>query len=456
MKIEGLNVLVVGLGKTGLATAKRLSRLGAAVTVTDLRPLEELKAQAGALGDKVKLSAGGYDDVIGVTFDLVIPSPGVSWQDGLLQEFRGRGVEVISEIELAYRLGSSRWIAVTGTNGKTTTTTMIGSMLRQAGIPCVVCGNIGNPAIGEDGLFDRNTTVVAEISSFQLEGVVDFSPAIAAILNITPDHLDRHGSMENYASIKSMVFVKQKPGDACVLNMDEPLTAGLSAALPSKALGFSTKKSVANGAFSESGSIFISEKGKRAPVGQVDELKVEGLANLENALAACAVSHAAGADAAAIGRALAAFEGVPHRMEPVAEVGSVRYINDSKGTNVSATLKALGGIGSPVTVILGGRDKNSDFSPLAAVIREKNCRVILIGEAAGKIAAALGDYGAVKKAADMDEAVRLAESVSRPGDTVLLSPACASFDMFKNFEERGESFRRAVASLKPGMGAINA
>lgn len=456
METVGLKVLVVGLGKTGLATANRLSRIGAAVTVTDLRPIAELEQQAAGLDPKVKIAAEGYDEVFGVTFDLIVPSPGVSWDSELLQNFRNEGIEVISEIELAYRLSSSRWIAVTGTNGKTTTTSMVGDMLREAGMRCVVCGNIGNPAIGEDAIFDKETAVVAEVSSFQLEAADRFAPSVAAILNITPDHLDRHGSMENYASIKSLIFLKQKPSDVCVLNADDPLTAGLAPAVRSKVFVFSSTKSVDDGAFAEGGMIFIAEKGARTPVGPVKELKVEGQANLENALAACAISHAAGADAASIGRALFAFKGIPHRMELVAETGSVRYINDSKGTNVSATMKALGGIDTDVTLLLGGRDKDGDFKPLADAVRKKGARVILIGEAADKIASSLGDYAKVSRAADMDEAVRLAASASKPGDTVLLSPACASFDMYKNFEERGESFRRAVSGLKPGMGAVNA
>ncbi|MFQ5431046.1 MAG: UDP-N-acetylmuramoyl-L-alanine--D-glutamate ligase [Nitrospinota bacterium] len=456
MKTVGLKVLVVGLGKTGFAAADRLSELGADVTVTDKRNAEELGTQIALLDKKVITAVGGYDDIIGVMFDIVVPSPGVDWDSGLLQNFRNRGIKVISEIELAFRLAPSRWVAVTGTNGKTTTTSMVGDILKKAGIDCTVCGNIGNPAIGEDSIFDKDATVVAEVSSFQLEAVESFAPAVAAILNITPDHLDRHRSMENYTSIKSLIFLKQKTSDVCVLNMDDPVTASLAPAARSKVVGFSSKKSVDEGAFAEEGRIYITEKGERTLIGPVEDLKVEGQANIENALAACAISRAAGADAESIKRGLFEFKGMPHRMEPVAVIGSVRYINDSKGTNVSATVKAVTGIDKGVVLIVGGRDKDGDFAPLAEAIRNKRAKVILIGEAADKIASALGDYADVFRAADMADAVRKGASVSKPGDTVLLSPACASFDMYKNFEERGEIFSRAVAALNPGMGAVNA
>lgn len=456
MKTVGMKALVVGLGKTGLAAANRLCELGAEVTVTDKRNAQELSAQIALLDKKVRTAVGGYDDAIGVMFDIVVPSPGVDWDSTLLQNFRNRGVEVISEIELAFRLADSRWVAVTGTNGKTTTTSMVGDILKKAGIKSTVCGNIGNPAIGEDSIFDKKTTVVAEVSSFQLEAVESFAPAVAAILNITPDHLDRHKSMENYASIKSLIFLKQKTSDVCVLNMDDPLTAGLAPAVRSKVVGFSSTKSVDDGAFADEGQIFITEKGERTLIGPLKDLKVEGQANIENALAACAISRAAGADAESIKRSLFEFKGIPHRMELIAVADSVRYINDSKGTNVSATLKALSGLEKGITLILGGRDKGGDFAPLAKAIREKNAKAILIGEAADKIASALGDYADVFRAVDMDEAVRKGASLSGPGDTVLLSPACASFDMYKNFEERGELFRRAVKGLKSGLGALNA
>ncbi len=456
MKTEGLKILVVGLGKTGLAAANRLCELGAEVTVTDKRDAQELSAQIALLDKKAGIAVGGYDDVIGVTFDIVVPSPGVDWNSGLLQNFRNRGVKVISEIELAFRLAPSRWVAVTGTNGKTTTTSMVGDILKKAGIKCTVCGNIGNPAIGENIIFDKDATVVAEVSSFQLEAVDRFAPSVAAILNITPDHLDRHGSMENYASIKSLIFLKQKTSDVCVLNMDDPVTAGLAPAARSRVVGFSSAKSVDEGAFAEEGLMYIAEKGERTLIGPVKELKVEGRANIENALAACAISRAAGADAESIRRGLFEFEGIPHRMELISIKDSVRYINDSKGTNVSATVKAIAGVEAGVVLILGGRDKEGDFSPLADAVRKKRAKVVLIGEAADKIASALGDYADVFRAVDMAEAVRKGTSVSKPGDTVLLSPACASFDMYENFEERGEMFRRAVAALNRGMGAVNA
>ncbi|GMT43000.1 MAG: UDP-N-acetylmuramoylalanine--D-glutamate ligase [bacterium] len=452
-----MNVLVVGLGRTGLAAANRLSGLGADVTVTDTASEDNLKPQIASLsGDVKKIALGGYGRVLEVMFDLVVASPGVWWDDELLENFRKKGIEVVSEIELAYRLAPRKWIGITGTNGKTTTTSLVGAMLREAGIPSAVCGNIGNPAIGEDAAFKEETIVMAEISSFQLEGVTNFAPWISAILNIAPDHLDRHVSMENYASIKSLIFARQKPSDVCVLNMDDPITAGIGNGVCCRVAGFSSKRPLDDGAFLDSGSIVISKGGSRVEIGDAGRMKIKGLANIENALAACAIADAAGAGPEQIARALFGFSAIPNRMEPVAELNGVTYINDSKGTNVSATLKALDGLDSPVILIMGGRDKDGDFAKLADVIMRNGIPVYLIGEAAPKIAAALKGHKKVYMEKNLDKAVRTAAAEAEPGHTVLFSPACASFDMFKNYEERGERFRQAVAAMKPGKGAVNA
>lgn len=449
-----IKLLVVGLGKTGLAVANRLAQLGAEVTVTDELGKEEL--QIALLNKNVQVEAGGYGKVVGVTFDLVVASPGVPFNSALLENFRGKGVEVISEIELAFRLARGSWIGITGTNGKTTAASLVGAMLGEAKIPAVLCGNIGNPAIGEDAIFEKDKIVLAEISSFQLESVSSFAPRISAILNLAPDHLDRHLSMENYASIKSLIFARQKPTDFCVLNADDPLTAGLCDGVPSRVIWFSAQKPLDEGAFIHSGQIVVAIGGKKSVIGEVKKLRVEGLANLENALAGCAIATVAGADCGSIRRALYEFRALPHRMEPVAEVGSVRYINDSKATNVSATIKALEGLDGKVILILGGRDKNGDFAPLATAVRQKNVCVILIGEAAPEIATAFAGYKKISRAQSLEDAVRTASDMAGQNSTVLLSPACASFDMFKNYEERGESFRRATLALESGKGVLNA
>ncbi len=456
--LKGKKVLVVGLGRTGIAAAKRLHEAGAEAAITDARPESELSEAVNALPSSVKTFLGGHTEAMNQSFDLVVTSPGVPWKSVILEHFRNAGTETISEIELAYRLSRAGWIAVTGTNGKTTTTSMIGAMLNEAGIKNTVCGNIGNPAIGEDAIFDGDATIVAEISSFQLEGVSEFRPRIAALLNIAPDHLDRHGTMEEYTNLKLRVFARQSKDDIAVINIDADAVAGLSGKIASRIFGFSVHGKPGNGAFVEDGTIKVSGERGCVALGNAGDLKILGLPNLENALAACAVAHCAGAGAGAISTALFVFEGIEHRMEAVAVKGGVRYINDSKATNVSAALKALEGIEGRVALILGGRDKGGDFAPLAELVRDKRAAVVLIGEASSKIAKAFEGYSDVEHAATMEEAVERAAAAasSKDGGTVLLSPACASFDMFKNFEERGEVFRKAVLKFNSNSEAMNA
>ena len=447
MDVKGKKILVVGIGRTGVPAANRLAALGAAVFITDSGSQEKLREELKKLACGVEVETGGHALVMKEKFDLVVTSPGVPWENPLLAAKRGEGTEVISEIELAFRLVPRAWVAITGTNGKTTTTALVGALLKESGVPGVICGNIGNAVTGEDAVFESDVKVVAEISSFQLEGCVDFRPRVSAILNITPDHLDRHHTMEEYAAMKSRIFKNQSGGEVCVLNFDDPETMKLKDKVRCRLLGFSTRERLKDGVFVNNGRIVLVEKGESWSIGEAKDLKIAGGANLENALAAAAIAFAAGADVGAISRALFSFSALPHRIELVAEREGIRYINDSKGTNVGSTLKALEGLDGKVFVILGGRDKDQDFGPLAALVRRKGDHAILIGEAAEKIGRALGDYPRVDRAATMQEAVALGTRLAKAGDTVLLSPACASFDMFKNYEDRGDKFREAVKEL---------
>lgn len=452
-----MRVLVAGAGRTGIAVANRLSEFGYEATLTDAKSYAELERELEMLDSRVKVEAGGHEKIIKGSFEMVVISPGIPWDSKWLESFREKNVPVISEIEFAFRNLKQDWIAVTGTNGKSTTTSLVGAMLKRAGIPSVVCGNIGNPVIGEDELFKSGKTVVAEISSFQLEGVTTFAPKVSAVLNITPDHLDRHHTMENYRKIKSRIFERQGSEDFCVLNIDDPEAAGLAGEVSSKLFEFSTRKALGNGVFLKKGNIVISAGGKEEELGSASKLKIMGNANIENGLAACAIAWCAGAGVESIRKALFSFEGLPHRMEMVKEIDGVRYINDSKATNVHASLKGIEGIASPLFVILGGRDKGADFVPLAELIIEKGGTAILIGEAAEKISRSFAGYEKVIKAVSLEEAVEQAALRAGYGrGNVLLSPACASFDMFKNYEERGEKFRQAVMKLSTNHGAVNA
>ncbi len=447
MDVKGKKVLVVGVGRSGVPAANRLAALGALVYITDNGSAEKLRPELQKLSCGIEVETGGHTLVMKERFDLVVTSPGVPWDNALLVAKRAEGTEIISEIELAYRLVPRSWVAITGTNGKTTTTSLVGAILKESGIAHRVCGNIGNAVTGEDAVFENDIKVVAEISSFQLEGAVGFRPRVSAILNITPDHLDRHHTMEEYAAVKGRIFANQSGDDVCVLNFDDPETARLKDKVSCRLLGFSARERLKDGVFVNNGRIVLVEKGEAWSIGEAKELKIVGGANLENALAAVAISFAAGADVGAISRALFAFTALPHRIELVAERGGVRYINDSKGTNVGSTLKALEGLDGEIFVILGGQGKGQEFGPLADMVRAKNAYAILIGEAAAEIGASLGDYPRTARAATLKDAVALGASLAAPGGSILLSPACASFDMFKNYEDRGEKFRQAVGEL---------
>lgn len=447
MDIKGKKALVVGLGRSGAAAASLLSRLGAQVTITDRRRAGELNGFARKLEPSVRLALGGHPMGVFEEADLIVISPGVPLDIEPLRAARDKGADIIGELELAYRLaGGLPFYAVTGTNGKSTTTTLLNVMLRKGGLRTIFGGNIGNAITGE--LKDLKTAdcVVVEVSSFQLESIAEFRPKVAAVLNITPDHLDRYHSMDEYRLAKARVALNQKADDFLVLNHDGPETMRLAGAQGPRVYGFSRTREV-EGVYYGDGVVY-SNIGNSTVLIRADEIRIKGIHNLENAMAASAMALLAGCPAGAVRAALVEFPGLEHRLEPVREIAGVWFINDSKGTNVGAVLKSLEGFDDGrVILIAGGRDKAGDFAALGPLVNKKVKAAVLIGEASAKMKAEWDRLTNCVSAGSMKEAVTVARGLAEAGDSVLLSPACASFDMFADFEDRGRKFKEAVAGL---------
>ena len=440
---KGKRATVVGLARSGIAAARALRDLGAVVTVTDKKPVEQLTEQLKALGSGfVKVAAGGHPERVFMETDLIVLSPGVPKIPAIL-EARRHGVKAISELELAWLLSDSPFIGITGTNGKSTVTTLVGLMLEKSRKKVLVAGNIGNALTEEPRLLRGQDWIVAEISSFQLEDIETFRPAVAALLNITQDHLDRYHDITDYGEVKANIFRNQIGHDVLVLNDDDPLVRPMAARAASRVIPFSRLRDLDHGACVKDGYIVF----KKERICRVDDMKIQGVHNLENALAAAALSLSAGADRRAVETVLKEFPGLEHRLEFVREKKGVSYINDSKGTNVGAVVKSVEGFTKPVILIAGGLDKGSDFSPLYDLFRRKVKLLVLIGKAADKMAKALGTSTETVFARTLEDAVRLAAAKAVSGDAVLLSPAFASFDMFKDFEDRGRQFKKAVKAL---------
>ncbi len=448
-------IAVLGFARSGQALAGALLARGVEVSVGDARTAEELGNPAGiaemtARGARFHFGGSPSDLLAGA--DWLAISPGVPLDSPVVSAARSRGIPVLAEIEIAYRIaeaeapGANRWVAVTGTNGKSTTTTWIAEMLRRAGTgrPVALAGNIGEPLSGFLGTGGRD--FVCEVSSFQLEAIDRFRAHVAVLTNVTPDHLDRYASFSDYAEAKARLFARQTGEDAAVLNADDAFARGLAA--PARRVLFSRRGRPARGphesaVWVEAGALVSDIGGTLHEVVSADRLALPGAHNLENALAAVAAAEALGTPAAAILDALTRFTGLPHRTELVAEANGVRWIDDSKGTNVDATAKSLEGFADgTVVLILGGRDKHGDFAALAPLVARRARVVLTIGEAAGLIEAALrsGGVTSIESCGAMPAAVARAAVLARPGDTVLLSPACASFDQYRNFEERGRHF----------------
>ncbi len=495
MGIAGKKVTVVGLGKSGLGAANLLSELGAYVTVTDMKQEQELSEFTEKLRPSVMLALGSHPEDIFVSSDMLVISPGVPLGIPPVSKALGKGIPVIGELELAYLILSNRslqldseesaagsripFLAVTGTNGKSTTTSLLNVMLRKGGFRTILGGNIGNALTEEiyKRIGDSETRrpgdvtvsparrfaasevdyIVAEISSFQLETIKDFKPKGAVILNITPDHLDRYHSLEEYAEAKARIFENQIEGDFLLLNADDPETMKVKSEkleLNRKQLKifyFSRKKEV-EGIYGKDGKIYcnfpnLSLVTRHALLIDAEDIKIKGVHNLENAMAASAMALLAGSSIEAVRDSLRIFPGLEHRLEFVREIEGVRYVNDSKGTNVGAVVKSVESFTEPVILIAGGRDKAGDFTLLSNLVKEKVKALVLIGEAREKIKQAFGNFAETVMATDLKEAIEVSRSMAKKGDVVLLSPACASFDMFIDFEDRGRQFKKIVMEL---------
>ena len=447
-ELRGKRVLVVGLAKTGVATSLFCAARGAEVTATDARGENEVGdaiVQLRAAG--VNLELGGHRENTFLRQDLIVPSPGVPADAPLLQAARAKGVTIWSEIELAGRFMNGRLIGITGSNGKTTTTSLIEHILKNAGFATILAGNIGTPLISRIEQTNDDTVTVAELSSFQLELIEAFRPNISVFLNLTPDHLDRHHTFEEYGAAKARIFGNQKETDSAVLNADDPASTPYAPTRP-QVYWFSRKQRVAQGAFVRNNEIVFRQNGEEMAVLKLQEIPLVGAHNVENVLAAVTTTRIAGANPAAIAKGVRSFAGVEHRLEFVAEVGGVRYFNDSKATNVDATLKALDAFPGRILIILGGKDKGSDYTVLRKPLREKAILALLIGAAADKIEKQIEGSVAIEGAGTIERAVEIASHAARPGDVVLLAPACASFDQFQNFEHRGRVFKDLVHQLE--------
>jgi UDP-N-acetylmuramoylalanine--D-glutamate ligase len=447
MNVAGKHVLVVGLGKSGVSSALFLKSRGALVTVSDSKPPEQLSAEIPALLDQgITVETGGHGERTFRGQDLIVVSPGVPFDAPPLVQARHQGIAIIGEIELAARFLQGRIIAITGANGKTTTTTLTGEILAAADLPVVVGGNIGTPAISLVEETTPKTSIVLEISSFQLETVETFRPFISAILNITPDHLDRHRTLEAYVDAKARIFENQALGDFVVLNADDGPTAGLASRAQAHVLWFSRKRQVDRGAFVRDEQIIFRDGSKEKEILPVSEIPLKGAHNLENVLAAVCIGALAGCPPEAIRQAVREFKAVEHRLEFVATINGVSYYDDSKATNVDATIKALESFPGNIHLILGGKDKGSDYSVLNDLLSARVRRVYTIGAAAQKIESQIAGTEVVR-AETLENAVRRAHSTAQSGDIVLLAPACASFDQFQNYEHRGRVFKEVVRAL---------
>ncbi len=448
MDLHGKKALVVGLARTGLAAAAFLKAKGSIVSTSEMKPKEETGEGLQELEGMglSQMEWGGHQAETFLSQDLIVVSPGVDLKIEPIQEALKKGIQVISEIELAYRFIHIPIIAVTGTNGKTTTTHLIGEMLKEEGKKVGVGGNVGDPLIlfAEGG--NRWEVLVVEISSFQLEAIEDFRPRISVLLNITEDHLDRYTRYEEYIEAKARIFVNQNSGDVAILNGDDPIVTGLGKKVKAAKILFSSEEKLQEGAFPNGEKIILRLKGKEESY-SLAKAPLKGVHNVENMMAALTAARVYGASKRAIENVLNRFEGLEHRLEFVREIDGIRFFNDSKGTNVGSVVKSLQSFSDPVILIAGGKDKNGDLSPLRGLIKERVKQLILIGEAKGRMKREWGGLTGTTLAQTLEEAVLLAYQRARRGDVVLLSPACSSFDMFKDYKERGKVFKDAVRRL---------
>ncbi len=448
MDVQNQRVLVVGLGKSGVASALFLKARGARVTVSDSKPPDELQAAIPTLLDAgIAVETGGHGERTFQGQDLIVVSPGVPVDAPPLVQARSLGEKVIGEIELAARFFPGKIVAITGSNGKTTTTTLAGEIIVAGGLTAVVGGNIGTPAISLVEGTGPETIAVLEVSSFQLETIETFRPRIAVVLNITPDHLDRHRTFDAYTDAKARIFENQQADDFAVLNADDPTCLKLASRTRAQVYWFSRKKEVQQGAYVSAGRVLFRDGKDQREILQISEIPLKGSHNVENVLAATCVGALSGIDAGRIRDVVVNFKAVEHRLEHTATIKGVDYYNDSKATNVDATIKALESFPSNIHLILGGKDKGSDYTVLNDLLRQRAKRVYTIGAAAAKIESQIAGAVEIVHAETLENAVRRAAQNAQAGDIVLLAPACASFDQFRSYEHRGKVFKDVVNAL---------
>jgi len=445
--LSGKKVLIIGAARSGIAAARFLVAQGATVALTDQKPLEKWTPEALALNESnVGLLPGEPPSWLLDQLDLVVVSPGVPATIIPIRYAERAGAEVIGEVELAYRYLKGRVVAVTGSNGKTTTTSLIGELLRDAGLTVQVGGNIGKPLISMIETSRDDGWTVAELSSFQLETIKTFRPSIAVVLNVTPNHMDRYETFNDYAAAKHRIFMNQTAEDTAVLNADDPTVSSWASGLRAKVLSFSVRKEFENGVFLRGRELIY----RGHVLLNVDEMKLRGMHNVENVAAAFAAGIAAGASIESMNGTAKRFDPVEHRLEFVTEIEGVKFYNDSKATSVDATLKALEAFAhepGKVVLILGGKGKKAPYAPLEPLVRAKVRKLVLIGEDAETIANELGTSAPFERASDMKDAVARSYAAAEKDDVVLLAPACASFDMFESFEHRGKVFKEVIHRL---------
>jgi UDP-N-acetylmuramoylalanine--D-glutamate ligase len=448
MELKDKKILVVGLARTGVAVVRFLAEQGAHVTVTDIKTRVALVRYLEKLADlkEVLYELGSHDEPAFLGADIIVMSPGVPMDIPPVRLARAAGRLIISEIELAATFIQAPVAAITGTNGKTTTTTLAGEIFRSCGFNAFVGGNIGKPLIDLVTSGDKVDLAVAEISSFQLEGVLGFRPKVAVLLNLTEDHLDRYESFQEYVDAKARIFENQTADDFAVLNMDDPLVATYATRLKARIVPMSRLRTLDQGIFHQDGCITFRWEGRLEHF-PTNAYKLQGVHNIENIMAALALTLLMGCDAEKAQAAVERFSGLHHRMELVRVLDGVAYYNDSKGTNVGSVVKSLESFDGKVTLIAGGKDKGGDYAPLADLVKNRVSHLILLGEARHRIFAALGDLTDTCMVDSLEEAVARSRQVTAPGGVALFSPACSSFDMFRNYEERGDRFAALVDAL---------
>ena len=447
-QVEGKNITVLGAARSGVSVAVLLAKHGASVFLSEAAPVEKKREESAALdGAGIQAEFGGHSDRI-FESDLWVISPGIPLDADIICRAKERSMPVFGELEIASRFCRAPIVAITGSNGKSTATELLGEVFRESGRPCVVAGNIGRPFSSVVEATEPGGVAVLEVSSFQLESIRMFRPKLAVFLNLTPDHLDRHGTMEEYGRLKSRIFENQSGSDVLVYNGCDSLVEALSRLAEGKRVVFGREDRELDCAFTRKDRMMCRIEGVEEDVLSCDAMGIRGEHNMMNGLAVMLTARQMGVNSADIAETFRNFRGLHHRLESVRTLNGVEWVNDSKATNVQSVWFALGSFRQPIILIAGGRDKDSDFSVLRERIENKTRAVLLLGEAASKMASAFDGIQGIERVGSLEEAVQRAKEMARSGDVVLLSPACASFDMFRDFEDRGDQFKRIVGALE--------